>query len=463
MKTLLLGLAALFLLPLCFFSAGLSQLGGLSGQRSQSEGNTEFVMPISGPVYPASTLAWSSNNTDNRSLLGKVSIHDLGFGPSDANRINRVIARINPASPLGGKGQLILEAAQASHVDPLLLVGVWDLESQLDTDGLNVPTNGGNMTWSAMREASELYGCTPGPSSLGHRWGRCPSVQAGVRIWFDYVGAYYPRRGAASLRAFAGTYNPCSDRVNAARGFDCGESYGLKVLGIIRANASPPVTLPVQFLADYPSPAGSIPWYRYQGEYDSYDPERNQNTNCGPTSTAMAIEWYTALRVPISALRMRIGRDGDTSILDNARLLDYYHVPYRLDIADAHDIEAALERGSIVEVAGNMGAVSPGPDADGASNDPRLRTGRYYTAQFLHIFIVRGITPDGRYFIVEDPMVWGSHGASAEYWYSNGQPKGEDRLYPINEVEGAMAYFGDGIKGMEVPAPPNRAISSERS
>ncbi|HET8632306.1 MAG TPA: M23 family metallopeptidase, partial [Thermomicrobiales bacterium] len=129
--------------------------------------------------------------------------------------------------------------AREFGVDPLLIV-VWQVESQMDTVGLNVPGNGGNMIWDAMAPYAARWSCAPGPSSLGHHWGACPSITAGLGIWFEYVGTSPVYAGAADLAAFADVYNPCSDPANAANGFPCGAAYADLLLGLLRTYAGPP-------------------------------------------------------------------------------------------------------------------------------------------------------------------------------------------------------------------------------
>src|SRR6266487_2111897 len=80
------------------------------------------VQPI-GPVY----YAGAGNLAAGGDALRLASIRDLGFGPSDAARIERLIASIRPASPLVGHGAQLLRLGQQFGVDPLLIV-LWQLE-----------------------------------------------------------------------------------------------------------------------------------------------------------------------------------------------------------------------------------------------------------------------------------------------------------------------------------------------
>ncbi len=181
-----------------------------------------FIQAV-GPVYYATTG-------------GTPTIHDLGFGPSDAARIERLVAAINPRSPLVGQGETILHLGQQFGVDPLL-IAQWQLESNMGTVGINSPGNGGNMIWAAARPYAEQYGCAPGPATTGHQWAACPTVAAGLGIWFNYVGIFY--RQTADLADYARIYDPCSDPGNV--GASCGDAYARLLLALVRQHAGPPV------------------------------------------------------------------------------------------------------------------------------------------------------------------------------------------------------------------------------
>lgn len=221
-------LAAPFLV-LALIAAGLGSwnIGGATEADFRWDG---------GPVYSARSF-----NLEPGKPLSAATIRDLGFGPTDAARVDRMIAAINPNSPLVGQGSRILALAQRWRVDPLL-IAQWQYESNMSTVGLNSPENGGNMTWNAAQEATGLYGCTRGPSSLGHVWAKCPTIPAGLSLWNDYVATYYPGNGFERFDRYVNAYNPCSDPGNKANGFICGTEYGVAILGLIRRTAGPPVT-----------------------------------------------------------------------------------------------------------------------------------------------------------------------------------------------------------------------------
>ncbi len=203
-----------------------------------------FVQAV-GSVYYASTASLSGGDD----AIDRASIHDLGFGPSDAARIERLIASIQPRSPLIGQGETILHLGQEFGIDPLL-IAQWQLESNMGTVGINSPGNGGNMIWAAAAPYAAHYGCSPGPSSTGHQWAACPNVRAGLGIWFNYVGVFY--RQTADLADYARIYDPCSDAGNA--GLPCGDRYSGLLLDLVRIHAGPPVA-PLVPIPGRPDPA----------------------------------------------------------------------------------------------------------------------------------------------------------------------------------------------------------------
>ncbi len=165
----------------------------------------------------------------------------------------------------------------------------------------------------------------------------------------------------------------------------------------------------------------------------------------------MAIQWVTGLHLPVREIRGYLGENGATTLDQLTRLFNHWGVRYRHSIADAEDIKGVLGRGNVALVGLSMSAVSRGADYEGASTSPRLRTGRYSAFAGMHWLLVKGITPDGRYFIVHDPNVWGEPG-NHRYWYSDSSPKGRDRLYRVDEVNAGMMLFSShpGSRAVEV-------------
>ncbi|MDQ3327364.1 MAG: carbohydrate binding domain-containing protein, partial [Chloroflexota bacterium] len=192
-------------------------------------------------------------------------------------------------------------------------------------------------------------------------------------------------------------------------------------------------------------------WYRYQGEPSSFDVRDHQNVNCGPTSVAMAIQYAQNVSVPIKDIRDFVQHSGATNHKDLTGALHRWGVQFRSNVVNAASLRAVVARGNIAITAVNMDRISLGADANGASTDPALRTGRYDSFSGRHWLVIKGVSPDGKYFVVHDGNVWGGPG-NGTYWYSDGMPKGLDRLYLVSEVEAGMfANAGrTASKGVEI-------------
>jgi len=149
------------LLLMLILAAGVVSFEHAAQPPSESDGEvgTGTYAQATGPVYYAGTASLDAGAGDG--AIRTASIHDLGFGPSDAARVERLIHAIKPTSPLVGQGEMILHLGQQFGIDPLL-IAQWQLESGMDTVGLNIPGNGGNMIWAAARPYADRYGCTQG-------------------------------------------------------------------------------------------------------------------------------------------------------------------------------------------------------------------------------------------------------------------------------------------------------------
>lgn len=204
-------------------------------------------------LFQANSFPANAKSSDNPQLYvppqsQSISLSNLGFGPSDAARVNSMIHSINSDSPLNGKGSLMISLARRWKVDPLL-IALWQFESGMGTTGINSPNNGGNMTWEAANEASGLHGCTKGPVSLGHVWAHCPTLTAGLNLWFDYMHTFYAKKmGVQQFMQLVNIYNPCSD--SAPYGFVCGSEYGRAILSLIADTAGPPATIEHQDISN---------------------------------------------------------------------------------------------------------------------------------------------------------------------------------------------------------------------
>jgi murein DD-endopeptidase MepM/ murein hydrolase activator NlpD len=351
----------------------LSHVPGLSGSGPLGS----FVQAV-GPVYYASTASLSGEGD----AITRASIHDLGFGPSDAARIERLIAAINPKSPLVGQGETILHLGQQFGVDPLL-IAQWQLESNMGTVGINSPGNGGNMLWLAAKPYADRYGCTPGPATTGHQWAACPSVGAGLGIWFNYVGVFY--KDVANLGDYARIYDPCSDPGNV--GASCGDAYARLLLDLVRRNAGPPVTplvpaqgqqdpetgdcvprLPVASATENLTPAGvtaimgvvfggkSFPVTQGYG----ISPLSGEPAYLGYPHFHTGIDWGAPMDTPLYAPAAAVAepRTAGGALIESLRMANGY--TWNLLHLDTQIAHGVVEQGQLIGESGNTG-YSTGP------------------------------------------------------------------------------------------------------
>jgi len=215
------------------------------------------------------------------------------------------------------------------------------------------------------------------------------------------------------------------------------------------AEAITPQAAPEAFVGMLAEVSASYDWYRYQGATES---GACASVNCGPTSVAMAIQFARDnLVVPISEIRTYVSGavcDGTNSTQLRAALTNW-GVSYR-NIYGLSAVREAIEtNGHIVLVPVIMGAISPGLDYEVYNSNPALNYGRYYKYSSGHWLVVRGITSDGAWVKVYDPNVW----ASGKYYYSDGTPKGKDRLYSYSEF--ATAFAQNSNWAIEITMAPS--------
>ncbi len=188
------------------------------------------------------------------------TIHNLGFGPSDANRIDALIQKLRPGSKM--RGSDIVKFAGEFNIDPLLIFIAIN-ESQLCTDTGVVSPGGsdpdnyncGGITWDAADGASpnsqgilnqtELDRWSARPQTeaadndTGHVFAFVPTPRDGVGLFFNYIGRH-PSYQGKSPQEFYNIYNPCGDPGNQGR-FACGEDEINNILNIIRQNVGPEI------------------------------------------------------------------------------------------------------------------------------------------------------------------------------------------------------------------------------
>ncbi len=226
-----LGVLAVPLLAVLLVAALVGALlGALTGGNPAAGGGDAARCAVGGAPTPATA-----------------SIRDLCHGPSDAARLARTIAALRPDSPLVARAALIAALGRRFGIDPLLIVQ-WQGESGMATVGpptsANGPDNGGNLTWAAAEPYAAAWGCTPGAevryADGAYLFARCPSVEAGLGLWFAYVAGRYPAASFPDLASYAETYNSCAYPGNQANGFLCGDAYARHILDLLDAHAGPP-------------------------------------------------------------------------------------------------------------------------------------------------------------------------------------------------------------------------------
>jgi hypothetical protein len=189
--------------------------------------------------------------------------------------------------------------------------------------------------------------------------------------------------------------------------------------------------------------AASSSWYRYQGAADSGE---CADANCGPAVIAMAIGYATGRTVAIKDIRAYLSGDScrGTDYSDATVALDHWGIGYRSIYGMASLEKAVNSRDHIVLAIVNMGYISRGSDYLVPRSDPAKHYGRYHTYTSGHFVVVKGITDDGEWVVVNDPYVFDPKLG----FYRNGAPKGRDRYYAYAEFAKAYRYYGS--EGIEI-------------
>jgi len=208
--------------------------------------------PVSTTPSPTQTSLWKNalaqqvlaQETEN---AGSGTIHDLGFGPSNGRRIDSMIEKIRPNSPLIGYGDDIVSFAKQFNIDPLMII-ITMKESQLCSDnGANVPGgsdpdnfNCGNITWKAAQDGADVsrWNASQGAYVDERYFTFVPTMEDGLGLFFDYIDN--PLYQGKTLGQFYDIYNPCSDPVNQEKGYACGAKEAEPMLDLLRQYAGEP-------------------------------------------------------------------------------------------------------------------------------------------------------------------------------------------------------------------------------
>jgi hypothetical protein len=290
-----------------------------------------------------------------------------------------------------------------------------------------------------------------------------------------------------------------SNECRQARGGECAHRYG-QVAVLQTPYSKPPQ--PQGELGKLPL-SGDIEWYRYQGEISDH------NEACGPACVAMAIQYVGKGVVSIKEILKVIGKTEEkiTNREDLENALKHWGVNFQRIMSEAprqcpkcgvifskeifprsvdpgadlgkcprcgavfslEGVPAILEavrRGHIVIAPVAMNKFTLGPDRDGKSTDPNLNKNKYRSYDGGHFFVVKGISSDQQWIIVNDPLVFGDN-KNGNYWYANREQKGKNRFYSIKEFESALQK-GASLKILpstattpQIPAatPPSTTVS----
>ncbi|MBN2351800.1 MAG: C39 family peptidase [Spirochaetales bacterium] len=177
-------------------------------------------------------------------------------------------------------------------------------------------------------------------------------------------------------------------------------------------------------------------WYKTQFDTGMYG-------NCGPAAIGSAIKWSIGKDFTVEAIRAEIGMPYSNGAVDHNNLLDNlvrHSVPSAvLPLTDAADVFGAIDRGGLVIVSFNCGAIR---------HTVRDKTtdffDRYYPDATGHYLLIKGYSLDRKYFIVYDaiPGEWKAN----ELRYLDGVSMiGRNRFFRVDEV---MA--GIGVRKMLV-------------
>ncbi|MBN2795381.1 MAG: hypothetical protein JXR88_08260 [Clostridia bacterium] len=165
-------------------------------------------------------------------------------------------------------------------------------------------------------------------------------------------------------------------------------------------------------------------WYIDQGDTGKY-----AGDNCGPSSTVMAALWqnHNFDETPVDARSEFRSAGGWWYTEDIEDYFDRYKIRYDIDdFDDAYEWIAELSSGNILLLCLDTTYLS-------FQDNPDDYVGRFYSYTGGHFLILKGYKyiMNELYFEVYDSNNWGSV-------YSDGSPKGKDRLYPADELMNAV-------------------------
>ena len=165
-------------------------------------------------------------------------------------------------------------------------------------------------------------------------------------------------------------------------------------------------------------------WFIDQGDTGQYS-----NSNCGPSSTVMAMKWldedYKETAEEAREEHLLSGGWWYTSTItqyfDN-REVDYSFMKLDQDGKGIEDLKNVIDEEQIAILCVSMDYIT-------RETDSNLRINRFYDYDDGHFLIMKGYVEidDKLYFEVYDPNNWGMT-------YEDGSPKGLDRYYLADEL-----------------------------
>lgn len=157
-------------------------------------------------------------------------------------------------------------------------------------------------------------------------------------------------------------------------------------------------------------------WYKTQAGTG----EAEQN-NCGPACVSMLIKFYYNLDISIEKIRNNYFRKGDWwTFKEIKQSLDLFKIFYKTKkFIDKETLLLNLNNGNLIILCLNMSKIK-------YANDLENKYDKFYEGVVGHFIILKGY--DKKWFKVYDPNNWNNH------FYKNGESKGKNRLYSIDEV-----------------------------
>jgi hypothetical protein len=153
--------------------------------------------------------------------------------------------------------------------------------------------------------------------------------------------------------------------------------------------------------------------------------------NCGPACAAMAIYWAKGENISVRKMRDEIGDpygNRATTLANQKWAIENHGVPTRYTYPESvRDLKEIIRRGHIAILWIHTGRISK-PKGDVT----QTKIGRYYDDECGHYVVLKGMSPNERYFIIHDPIPgdWRTNTVR----YDDGGMLGRNRYFPVTEV-----------------------------